>query len=299
MGYKGRTMKIGFLGTGTMGAPMANNLRKSGHTVTVWNRTGSRADTLVKKGAKSAPTPREAATGQDLVFLCLSDEKAVDAALDGPDGALAGLGKGAVLVDVSTAGVRSARSVEERVAAKGASFVAAPLLGSKTAAEKAQLTIVAGGPAEAREKARPALRALSARVIELDSAPHAALMKLVVNSVGGAMMAAYAEGLALGASGGLDLAKVVETLQASNFHSPLFLMKGEQILARDWEARFAVALAEKDQRLAQEAAADQGAKMPVNAAVRALFVDAIKAGHGGDDMCAVADLYFGWAGVKK
>jgi len=299
MGYKGRTMKIGFLGTGTMGAPMANNLRKSGHTVTVWNRTASKADTLVKKGAKSAPTPREAATGQDLVFLCLSDEKAVDAALDGPDGALAGLGKGAVLVDVSTAGVRSARSVEERVAAKGASFVAAPLLGSKTAAEKAQLTIVAGGPAEAREKARPALRALSARVIELDSAPSAALMKLVVNSVGGAMMAAYAEGLALGASGGLDLAKVVETLQASNFHSPLFLMKGEQILARDWEPRFAVALAEKDQRLAQEAAADQGAKMPVNTAVRALFVDAIKAGHGGDDMCAVADLYFGWAGVKK
>jgi 3-hydroxyisobutyrate dehydrogenase-like beta-hydroxyacid dehydrogenase len=158
---------------------------------------------------------------------------------------------------------------------------------------------VAGGPAAAREKARPALRALSARVIELDSAPHAALMKLVVNSVGGAMMAAYAEGLALGASGGLDLAKVVETLQASGFHSPLFLMKGEQILARDWAPRFAVALAEKDQRLAQEAAKDQGARMPVNAAVRALFSDAIQAGHGGDDMAAVAELYFGWAGVKR
>jgi 3-hydroxyisobutyrate dehydrogenase-like beta-hydroxyacid dehydrogenase len=292
-------MKIGFLGTGTMGAPMANNLRKSGHTVTVWNRTASRADPLVKKGAKSAPTAREAATGQELVFLCLSDEKAVESALEGPDGALAGLGKGAVLVDVSTAGVRSARAVEERVNARGASFVAAPLLGSKSAAEKAQLTIVAGGPAEAREKARPALRALSARVIELESAPHAALMKLVVNSVGGAMMAAYAEGLALGASGGLDVAKVVETLQASNFHSPLFLMKGEQILAKDWAPRFAVALAEKDQRLAQEAAADQGAKMPVNAAVRGLFSEAIAAGHGGDDMCAVADLYFGWAGIKK
>jgi 3-hydroxyisobutyrate dehydrogenase-like beta-hydroxyacid dehydrogenase len=113
------------------------------------------------------------------------------------------------------------------------------------------------------------------------------------------MMAAYAEGLALGASGGLDLAKVVETLQASSFHSPLFLMKGEQILARDWAPRFAVSLAEKDQRLAQEAASDQGAKMPVNAAVRSLFADAIKAGHGSDDMCAVADLYFGWAGLKK
>jgi 3-hydroxyisobutyrate dehydrogenase-like beta-hydroxyacid dehydrogenase len=292
-------MKIGFLGTGTMGAPMANNLRKSGHAVTVWNRSAARAEPLVKKGAKSAATPREAAAGQELVFLCLSDENAVEAVLEGPDGALAGLGKGAVLVDVSTAGVRSAKTVEAKVNARGASFVAAPLLGSKTAAEKAQLTIVAGGPAAAREKARPALRALSAKLIELDSAPHAALMKLVVNSVGGAMMAAYAEGLALGASGGIDLAKMVETLQASSFHSPLFLMKGEQILARDFAPRFAVSLAEKDQRLAQEAAKDQGARMPVNAAVRALFADAIQAGHGGEDMSSVAELYFGWAGVKK
>jgi 3-hydroxyisobutyrate dehydrogenase-like beta-hydroxyacid dehydrogenase len=292
-------MNIGFIGTGTMGAPMANNLRKSGHVVSVWNRTAAKAEPLVKKGAKGAATAREAATGKDVVFLCVSDEKAVEAVLEGPDGVLAGLGKGAVLVDASTAGVRCAKSTEEKARARGASFVAAPLLGSKAAAEKAQLTIVAGGPAEAREKARPALRALSARVIELDSAPHAALMKLVVNSVGGAMMAAYAEGLALGAAGGLDLAKVVETLQASSFHSPLFLMKGEQILSRDWAPRFAVALAEKDQRLAQEAATDQGARMPVNAAVRHLFADAIEAGRGGEDMCAVADLYFGWAGLKK
>jgi len=282
-----------------MGAPMANNLRKSGHSVTVWNRTPSRAEPLVKKGAKGAATAREAAVGQDLVFLCLSDEKSVDAVLDGPDGALAGLEKGAVVVDTSTAGVRSAKSVEERVLARGAAFVAAPLLGTRSAAEKAQLTIVAGGPTQAREKARPALRAISARVIELEGAQQAALMKLVVNSVGGAMMAAYAEGLALGASGGLDLAKVVETLQASSFHSPLFLMKGEQILAKDWAPRFAVSLAEKDQRLAQEAAADQGAKMPVNTAVRRLFSDAIESGRGGDDMCAVADVYFGWAGVKR
>ena len=292
-------MRIGFLGTGTMGAPLANNLRKSGHTLTVWNRDAAKADALVKKGARGAATPREAVADQELVFLCLADEKAIDAVLDGPDGALAGLGKDTVLIDVSTAGVRSARSVEERVGARGASFVAAPLLGSKTAAEKAQLIVVAGGPAAAREKARPALRAISRQVIELDTAPHAALMKLVVNSVGGAMMAAYAEGMALGASGGLDVAKVVETLQASPFHSPFFLMKGEQILSSDWAPRFAISLAEKDQRLAQEAAADQGARMPVNAAVRAIFGDAIQAGHGGDDMCAVAQVYLGWAGLKK
>jgi 3-hydroxyisobutyrate dehydrogenase-like beta-hydroxyacid dehydrogenase len=292
-------MRIGFLGLGTMGAPLANNLRKSGHLVTVWNRTAEKAQPLVKKGARQARTPRECSSAQDLVFLCLSDEKAVEAVLGGPDGALEGLVAGDVLVDTSTAGTRCARSVESRVKQKGASFLCAPLLGSRAAAEKAQLTIVVGGPAVARERARPAIHALSARIIELDSAPQAALMKLVVNTVGGAMMAAFAEALALGASGGLELSKMIETVQASSFHSPLYLMKGEQIVQNDWESRFAVLLAEKDQRLAQEAAQEQGAKLSVNTAVRRLLIDAIESGRGTKDMCSVADLCLERAGVRR
>lgn len=292
-------MKIGFLGLGTMGAPMANNLRKSGHTVTVWNRTPAKAEPLVKKGARLARTPRECASGQDAVFACLADEKALEAVLGGPDGALAGLARGDLLVDTSTAGVKEARSLEERLSQKGAQFLAAPLLGSRAAAEKAQLTIVVGGAAQARERARPALKAVSARIIEFDTAPQAALMKLVVNVLGGAMIAGFGEALALGASGGLDLARMIETIQASSFHSPVYLMKGEQIMQRDFAPRFAIQLAEKDQRLAQEAAAEQGAKMPINEAVRRLFADAIEAGHGDRDLSAVADLFFEWAGLHK
>ncbi len=292
-------MKIGFLGLGTMGAPMANNLRRSGHTVTVWNRNALRMEALVKKGARRAATPRECATGQDLVFTCLSDEQAVEAVLEGADGVLAGLARGDVLVDTSTAGIRSARSVDSRVRERGASFLCAPLLGSKAAAEKGQVVIVVGGPEAARERARPALHAISARIVDLDTAEHAALMKLVLNAVGGAMLTAFAEALALAARGGLDLTKVVEAIQASSYHSPLFLMKGEQILQKDYAPRFSVALAEKDQRLAQEAAAELGARMPVNAEVRRLFAETVKAGRGGDDICAVADVYFGWAGVKR
>ena len=292
-------MKIGFLGLGTMGTPMANNLRKSGHTVTVWNRTPGKADPLVKKGAKPAATPRQATSGQEVVILCVADEKAVETVLEGPDGVLAGLDPGAVVVDCSTAGVRSAALVEERVKARGGSFLAAPLLGSKAAAEKAQLTIVVGGAAEAREKARPALRAVSARIIEIESAPKAALMKLVVNAVGGAMMTAFGEALAFGASGGLEIERIIETIQASSFHSPLFLMKGEQILNRDWSPRFAVALAEKDQRLVQDAAATQGVAMPINSAVRRVFAETMESGRGDQDMCAVTDLFFERAGLKR
>jgi 3-hydroxyisobutyrate dehydrogenase len=290
-------MRIGFLGLGTIGEPIANNLRKAGHDVTVWNRTPAKADHIVSKGGKLARTARECATGRDLVFTCVSDEKALDAVLDGPDGALAGLARGDVLVDMSTAGTRSARSVSGRAADRGAAFLASPILGSRPSAEQAQVVLLVGGPGPAREKARPALHAVSSRIIELDDAVQAALMKLCVNAVGAAMVAGFGEALALGASGGLPIWKLVEVLQASSFHSPLFLLKGELVERKDWAPRFSLALAEKDQRLAQEAAAEQGAKVPINEAVRRLLSDAVESGRGSKDVAAVADLFLEW--VKK
>jgi 3-hydroxyisobutyrate dehydrogenase-like beta-hydroxyacid dehydrogenase len=292
-------MRIGFLGLGTMGFPMAHNLARAGHAVVVWNRTAAKAEPLLRKGAVRAETPREAATGRDLVFTSLSDEQALRAVLEGEAGALAGLGPGAILVDTSTAGLRATRWMEERTAARGAALVAAPVLGSEAAAEKAQLVVVAGGPAAALEKARPALHAISARLVELGAARQAALMKLVVNAVGGAMVASFGETLALAAKGGLDVARVVETIQASSFHSPIYLMKGEQILQGDWAPRFTMALAEKDQRLAQEAAEELGAELPINVAVRRLYGEGVAEGRGADDFCAIADLLFERAGVKR
>ena len=291
-------MKIGFLGLGTMGEPIANNLRKAGHDLTVWNRTAAKADHIVSKGGKLARTAREAATGRDLVFTCLSDEKALEAVLEGADGALAGLAKGNLLVDLSTAGTRSARSIATRCADRAVDFLSAPILGSKSAAEQAQIVLLAGGPGAARERARPALHAVSSRIIELEDAGQAALMKLCVNAVGGAMIAGFGEAIALGASGGIPIWKVIEVIQASPFHSPLFLVKGELIERTDWAPRFAIALAEKDQRLAQEAAADQGAKVPINEAVRRLLSEAVESGRGDKDVAALADLFLEWAKRK-
>src|SRR5512138_628949 len=291
-------MRIGFVGLGTIGEPIANNLRKAGHDLTVWNRTAAKADHIVSKGGKLARTPRECASGRDVVFTCLSDEKALDAVLDGPDGALAGLARGDVLVDMSTAGTRAARSAAEQATSRGASFLACPILGSKAAAERAQIVLVVGGPAAASDRARPALHAVSARMFEMEDPVHAALMKLCVNAVGGAMMTGFGEALALGVSGGLEIPALVEVLQASSFHSPLFLMKGELVEQKDWTPRFAIALAEKDQRLAQEAAAEQGAKAPISEAVRRLLGEAVESGRGDKDIAAVADLFLEWAGKK-
>jgi 3-hydroxyisobutyrate dehydrogenase-like beta-hydroxyacid dehydrogenase len=292
-------MRIGFLGLGTMGEPIANNLRKAGHDLTVWNRTPAKANHIVSKGGKLARSARECAAGKDLVFTCLADEKALEAVLEGPEGALAGLARGDTLVDLSTAGTRAARTVAQRAADRGVAFLCAPILGSKNAAEQAQLLLLVGGPAGAREKTRPALHAISARVIDLDDAMQAALLKLCVNALGGAMIAGFGEALALGASGGLPIWKLVEVIQASPFHSPLFLVKGELVEKRDFAPRFSVALAEKDQRLAQEAAEDQGAKVPVSEAVRRLLADAAESGRGDKDVAAVADLLLEWAKARR
>ncbi|MGC3996360.1 MAG: NAD-binding protein [Anaeromyxobacter sp.] len=208
--------------------------------------------------------------------------------LDGPDGALAGLGEGDVLVDLTTAGVAAARAASERAARAGARFLACPVLGSKAAAEQGQVVLVCGGPGPARERARPALHAISSRLFELDDPAQAALMKLCINAIGGAMITGFAEALALGGAGGLEIWRMVEVLQASSFHSPLFLMKGELIEKGDYAPRFRLSLAEKDQRLAQEAAAGLGCRLPINDAVRRLLHEAAEAG-GDRDFCAVAE----------
>ena len=283
-------MRIGFIGLGTMGEPIANNLRKAGHDLTVWNRTASKASHIVSKGGKLARTPRECAAGRDLVFTCVADERALDAVLEGSDGALAGLAKGDVLVDMSTVGTKGTASAAERVARAGASFIACPILGSRHAAEQAQVVLVAGGPPGARDRARPALHAVSARMFELDDPIHAALMKLCVSTVGGAMIAGFAEAIALGACGGLPASRVVEVLQASSFHSPLFLIKGELLEKKDFAPRLAVALAEKDHRLAQDAASQHGMRTPINEAVHKLFADGVESGRGDKDVAALADL---------
>ena len=220
-------MRIGFLGLGTMGEPIANNLRKAGHDLTVWNRTRSKADHIVSKGGKLARTPRECAAGKDLVFTCVSDEKALDAVLDGTRGcARRPRRAGDTLVDLSTAGTRSARSVASRAAARGAAFVASPVLGSKPAAEQAQVVLVVGGPAAAREGAAGAPRRVVANHRARGSGPGGA--REAVRERGGRRddrrLRRGAGARRLGRRS--RYRQIVEVLQASSFHSPLVPHEG-------------------------------------------------------------------------
>ena len=199
-------MRIGFLGLGTMGEPIANNLRKAGHDLTVWNRTAAKADHIVSKGGKLARTPRECAAGKDLVFTCLSDEKALDAVLDGPGRRARRAREGRrARRPVHRGGPRRARPSRTAPRRRGSSSSRARCSARRRRRSRRRSS---SWPAARRRRASaPARRCTPSRpgCSSSSDAADAALMKLCVNAVGGAMITGFGEALALGASGGLPV----------------------------------------------------------------------------------------------
>ena len=291
-------MRIGFLGLGTMGEPIANNLRKAGHELTVWNRTAAKASHIVVEGRQARAGRRASAPpARDLVITCVSDEKALEAVLEGPDGVARRRSReGDVLVDMSTAGTRSARSVAERAAERGARFVAGPILGSKSGRG-------AGAAGPRRRRPRRGAREGPPRPPRGLGAPLRARRR----GPGGAPEAVRERGrrrddhrlrrgararrppAALPSGGWSRCCRPRPSTRRSSS------MKGELVEQQDYAPRFAVALAEKDQRLAQEAAAGSGREVPINEAVRRLLAEAAESGRGDKDVAAIADLFLEWA----
>lgn len=290
-------MKIAFLGLGTMGAPMAHNLLAGGHSLTVWNRTPSRATALVEKGARLASTPKEAAQSAELVCLMLSDPPAVDAVLDGPSGVLAGLGESAIVIDHSTVDPTCARRSDEKVRARGASYLDAPVSGTRKPAEEGKLLIIVGGPQGAFERARPALEAMG-RVRHVGAVGQGMAMKLVLNGLGAHMLTGLCALFAFGARQGLSGATMLEVIAGGAFSSPLFSSKGARILARDFHPDFTLALMLKDQELVLSEARAAGYAMPTQQAIAGVLKEAIACGFGEDDLCGLVQLFEKSAGAK-
>ncbi|HZS36392.1 MAG TPA: NAD(P)-dependent oxidoreductase [Polyangia bacterium] len=286
-------MNVAFLGLGTMGAPMAANVLARGHALTVWNRTASRADALVAKGAALAATPGDAAAGAEVVILMLADPRAVDAVLDG---VLEKLPPGAIVIDMSTVDPATARRSDERVRARGGRFLDAPVSGTRKPAVDGTLLIMAAGPADALERARPVLEAMG-RVLHVGAVGQGMAMKLILNGLGAHMITAFGAMLAFGVKQGLDPRAMLDVIGGGAFSSPLYKAKGERILARDFHADFTLALTLKDQELVLATARSLGVELPTLEAVRAQLADAVAAGLGGDDLCGIVQLFERRAGV--
>ena len=279
-----------------MGAPMAANLGKQ-HSLTVWNRSPARAQPLVDAGARLAATPADAARGADAIVLMLADPAAVHAVVDGPDGILAGLQPNALVIDMSTVDVATARAVDEKVRARGGRFVDAPVSGTRKPAVEAKLVIMAGGDPADVARARPLLETMG-RVVATGGVGQGMAAKLVLNGLGAHMMTGFAAMLVLAARLGLDLSAMLEVIGSGAFSSPLYASKAPRMRARDFAPDFTLKLMHKDQELVLATAAANGYQMPTLATIRDVLAEAIAAGYGDDDLSGVVRLFEDWAKTK-
>jgi 3-hydroxyisobutyrate dehydrogenase/2-hydroxy-3-oxopropionate reductase len=255
---------VAILGTGRMGSAIAERLAGQGVSVVVFNRSVDRAHALAERiGASVAATPAEAADGADVVISMVADDAAVRAMYDGPDGVPAGIGQGAVAIDMSTVMPDTIRAIAPAVRMRGAGVLDAPVSGSVGSTLAGELTIMAGGEAADLERARPVLDRLAKRVFHMGELGTGAAMKLAVNTLIYGLNGAIAEGLVLAERNSIDRALAYDVLAASAAGAPFVVYKRAAFVDPDGTpVAFSLALADKDLRLIRQLADASGTAMP-------------------------------------
>lgn len=280
--------RVAIIGLGVMGAGMAANWLARGFAVTVYNRTRAKAEPLVAKGAQLADSPKAAATGANFVFAMVSDDSVSRKVWLGDDGALAGVGKGAVVIESSTLTPAWVRELAALAAERGADFLDAPVGGSKPAARDGQLVFFVGGDASVVARARPALEAVGSRVHHVGGVSAGSTWKLINNVMGAAHLAILAEGLAIAARSGIDLAQAPELLAGSSPASPMVLGKLPRILEHRYgDPDFALKLMRKDVTYADALATALGIEASVIPGVLDLYRRAEAQDLGEQDVAAI------------
>jgi 3-hydroxyisobutyrate dehydrogenase len=263
--------KLAFLGLGQMGGPMAARLLDAGHDLAVWNRTASKAEPLVARGARPSASPAQAADGAEGVFTMLATPEALQAVVLGSAGAATAMGDGATLIDMSTVGPEAARKLAERLPS-GVSILDAPVLGSVPQAEDGSLKVFVGGSQELFDRWRPVLAALGSPM-RLGPLGAGASMKLVVNSTLGALMTGLGEALALADALGLDQKRTLDVLADSQM-GVTARSKRQRIEDGRYPPNFRLALAAKDLRLVSESADRAGIDLRLAPAARSWLEEA-------------------------
>jgi 3-hydroxyisobutyrate dehydrogenase-like beta-hydroxyacid dehydrogenase len=292
-------MNIAFIGLGNMGSAMAANLIKAGHTLTVYNRTRSRAEELKAAGARIAGTPGEAAAGAEVAITMLADDHALEAVVFEKGGVLDSLPPNAIHVSMSTISVAMSRRLAAAHAGRKQHFVSAPVFGRPEAAAAAKLFVVAAGPAVQIERCRPLFEAMGQKTfVAGEDASGANLMKLAGNFLITAVIEGLAESFALVRKSGLDVHQFHEILTSSLFNAPIYKTYGGIIAAEKFEpAGFKLPLGLKDNRLLLAAAEEAAVPMPMASLVRDRFLAALAQGMGESDWSAIALISANDAGL--
>jgi 3-hydroxyisobutyrate dehydrogenase-like beta-hydroxyacid dehydrogenase len=280
---------VAFLGLGTLGAPMAANLLAAGLPLTVHNRSPQRLEPVKNLGAVIAASPAAAACGASFLCLCLSDDIAVRSVLlEQPDAAIDGLAPGALVIDFSTIAPATSVAVAERLAERGVAYLDAPVTGGTEGARAGTLSVLVGAEAADLERARPLLQVVGSRISHFGGVGAGQRAKAVNQVLVAGSYAAVAEAIALGQRLGLPMAVLCEALQAGAADSWALRHRAGGMLRGEFPLGFRLALHHKDLSIALAAAAEAGLKLPVSEQVAALEAELIAAGHGDDDVSALA-----------
>jgi 3-hydroxyisobutyrate dehydrogenase-like beta-hydroxyacid dehydrogenase len=293
-------MKVAFLGTGIMGGPMAVNLVKAGHDVTVWNRTAAKAQLVQDAcGARVAISPAEAAADCQIVWICVSDTAAVERVLLAEDGVLGVARPGLLVADSSTISPVASQNFAARLRERGAELVDCPVTGSKRGAEAGELIFIVGGKQESIERLEPLFSAMGQRVFAIGGNGMGLVAKLAMNLNIALIFQGFAEGLVLAEKGGVRVRQMLEIIGATMLRSGVVEYKGPFIERRDFTANFPLALMLKDIHLMLDFARENRVKLPALETVEEIYTVAAEEGLAGADYAAILTLLEKWAGLRS
>lgn len=291
--------RLGFLGLGIMGYPMARHLLAAGHEVALWSHTAAKAEQLAREGNGAAcATPREVAERAEAIFLCVGDTAMSEQVTLGPSGLIEGIQPGAAVADCSTVAPAYARRAWQAFRQKGAHFLDAPVTGSKPGAENATLTFMVGGDQAVYEKLKPYMEIMGKRFYYCGGPGMGLHAKLSQNLILSNMLQAFNEGMVLAAKAGVDPELMLDILDNSAARSGIASFKAPFVFRRDFSTNFSVRWMHKDIGLMLETAAELQVPLPLTALTQQVFRAAMAEGFADEDICSTIKVLERIAGVE-
>jgi 3-hydroxyisobutyrate dehydrogenase-like beta-hydroxyacid dehydrogenase len=291
--------KLGFLGLGLMGYPMARNLLRAGHRVALWSNTASKAKQLAdeEKGI-ACDSPKQVAEQSDFIFLCVGDTKMSEDVLTGENGVIEGAKPGSVVADASTISPSASRVIGQKLAAKNIHYLDVPCTGSTPGAIGGTLTFMIGGDRAVYDKTKPFLDAMGKQFYFCGESGAGLEAKLTQNLILSNILQAFNEGIVLSTKAGVDPELMLEILNNSAAKSGLISYKAPFVFKRDFTTNFSTKWMHKDIGLALDSAQEKGVPLPLTSLTRQMFQAAISEGYGELDMCSTIQVLEHWARVE-
>jgi 3-hydroxyisobutyrate dehydrogenase-like beta-hydroxyacid dehydrogenase len=290
---------LGFVGLGVMGSEMVLRLLAKGHAVTGYNRTKAKAARLIEAGMKWGDSPRAVAAAADVTLSMVTNSAALAAIVDGPDGILATLAPGKILVDMSTVSPAYSREVAAKIRAKGADMVDSPVSGSVITLQEGKLSVMVGGRADTFERVKPVLQDIGPKVTHVGDNGLALVIKIAANLSLAVQMLAFSEGVLLAEKSGIKREVAVDVLTNSAIASPMIKYRGPFVLQLPDEAWFNVNMMQKDMLLALELGRQLDVPMPTTAISNEFLTAARAMGLVEQDFAVVFDVLAHMSGVKR